>query len=202
MKIILISLKIFLFITILTGIIYPLFVTGIAQVIFPLKANGSLIESDNKTVGSKFIGQQFDSAKYFTSRPSAVSYNPLPSGGSNYGLTNVKLKYLVAERRNHFIAFNQLDSLTDVPSEMLFASASGLDPHISQNAALLQVDRVAQAHKFNTVQKQYLIQSIKDLTEQPQFLFLGEERVNVLILNLELHNMDQNSPISNKTDTL
>ena len=202
MKIILISLKIFLFFTILTGIIYPLFVTGIAQVIFPVKANGSLIGIDNRTVGSKFIGQQFDSAKYFTSRPSAVSYNPLPSGGSNYGLTNVKLKYLVAERRIHFIAFNQLDSLTDVPSEMLFASASGLDPHISQKAALLQVDRVAQAHKFNTVQKQYLIQSIKDLTEQPQLLFLGEERVNVLILNLELHNMDQNSPISNKTDTL
>ena len=202
MKTILISLKIFLFFTILTGIIYPLFVTGIAQVIFPVKANGSLIEFDNRTVGSKFIGQQFDSAKYFTSRPSAVSYNPLPSGGSNYGLTNVKLKYLVAERRIHFIAFNQLDSLTDVPSEMLFASASGLDPHISQKAALLQVDRVAQAHKFNTVQKQYLIQSIKDLTEQPQFLFIGEERVNVLILNLELNKMDQNSPISNKTDTL
>jgi len=202
MKIILKSLKIFLFLTILTGIIYPLFVTGIAQVIFPVKANGSLIEFDNRTVGSKFIGQQFDSAKYFTSRPSAVSYNPLPSGGSNYGLTNVKLKYLVAERRIHFIAFNQLDSLTDVPSEMLFASASGLDPHISQKAALLQVDRVAQAHKFNSVQKQYLIQSIKDLTEQPQLLFLGEERVNVLILNLKLHNMDQNSPISNKTDTL
>ena len=202
MKIILISLKIFLFFTILTGIIYPLFVTGIAQVIFPVKANGSLIEFENRITGSKFIGQQFDSAKYFTSRPSAVSYNPLPSGGSNYGLTNVKLKYLVAERRIHFIAFNQLDSLTDVPSEMLFASASGLDPHISQKAALLQVDRVAQAHKFNPVQKQYLIQSIKDLTEQPQFLFLGEERVNVLILNLKLHNMDQNSPISNKTDTL
>jgi len=202
MKIILKSLKIFLFLTILTGIIYPLFVTGIAQVIFPVKANGSLIEFDNRTVGSKFIGQQFDSAKYFTSRPSAVSYNPLPSGGSNYGLTNVKLKYLVAERRIHFIAFNQLDSLTDVPSEMLFASASGLDPHISQKAALLQVDRVAQAHKFNSVQKQYLIQSIKDLTEQPQLLFLGEERVNVLILNLKLQNMDQNSPISNKTDTL
>jgi K+-transporting ATPase ATPase C chain len=202
MKTILISLKIFLFFTILTGIIYPLFVTGIAQVIFPIKANGSLIEFDNRTVGSKFIGQQFDSAKYFTSRPSAVSYNPLPSGGSNYGLTNVKLKYLVAERRIHFISFNQLDSLTDVPSEMLFTSASGLDPHISQKAALLQVDRVAQAHKFNTVQKQYLIQSIKDLTEQPQFLFIGEERVNVLILNLELNKMDQNSPISNKTDTL
>jgi K+-transporting ATPase ATPase C chain len=192
MKTIIISLKIFLFFTILTGIIYPLFVTGIAQAAFQVKANGSLIEFDNRPIGSKFIGQQFDSTKYFTSRPSVVSYNPLPSGGSNYGLTNVKLKNLVAERRIHFIAFNQLDTLTDIPSEMLFASASGLDPHISQKAVLLQVDRVAKAHKFNTVQKQYLIQSVKKVTEPPQFLFLGEERVNVLILNLELYKLDQN----------
>jgi len=202
MKTILISLKIFLFFTILTGIIYPLFVTGIAQVIFPVKANGSLIEFENRITGSKFIGQQFDSAEYFTSRPSAVSYNPLPSGGSNYGLTNVRLKYLAAERRIHFIAFNQLDSLTDVPSEMLFASASGLDPHISQKAALLQVDRVAKAHKFDADQKQYLIQSVKNLTEKPQLIFLGEERVNILILNLELYKMDQDLPNFNKADTL
>ena len=117
---------------------------------------------------------------YFTSRPSAISYNPLPSGGSNYGLTNAKLKNLVTERKNQFIDFNQLDSLTTIPSEMLFASASGLDPHISPKAALLQVDRIAKARNFNTVQKQNLVQSVKNLTEPPQFLFLGEERVNVL----------------------
>ncbi len=105
MKTIIISLKIFLFFTILTGIIYPLFVTGIAQVVFPVKANGSLIEFDNQLIGSKFIGQQFDSTIYFTSRPSAVSYNPLPSGGSNYGLTNARLKNLVTERKIHFISF-------------------------------------------------------------------------------------------------
>ena len=108
MKTIIISLKIFLFFTILTGVIYPLFVTGIAQVAFPVKANGSIIKLDNQSIGSKFIGQQFDSTIYFTSRPSAISYNPLPSGGSNYGLTNVKLKNLVTERKIHFIAFNQL----------------------------------------------------------------------------------------------
>jgi potassium-transporting ATPase KdpC subunit len=192
MKTIIISLKIFLFFTILTGIIYPLFVTGIAQAAFHVKANGSLIEFDNRPIGSKFIGQQFDSTIYFTSRPSAISYNPLPSGGSNYSLTNARLKNLVDERKIQFIAFYQLDGLTDVPSEMLFASASGLDPHISQKAALLQVDRVAKAHKFNTFQKQELIQSVKKLTEPPQFSFLGEERVNVLILNLELYKMDQN----------
>jgi K+-transporting ATPase ATPase C chain len=192
MKRLLISLKIFLFITVLTGIIYPLLITGVAQVVFPGKANGSLIVIDNKTVGSKLIGQKFDSKTYFISRPSAVSYNPLPSGGSNYGLTNIKLKNLVAERKKQFIDLNQLDSLTAIPSEMLFASASGLDPHISQKAALLQVDRVVKSRNFNTIQKQNLVQIVKNLTETPQFLVLGEERVNVLVLNLELDKLDQN----------
>jgi K+-transporting ATPase ATPase C chain len=192
MKTIIISVKIFLFFTILTGAVYPLLVTGIAQVVFPEKANGSLIVRDNKIIGSELISQQFDTKKYFTSRPSAVSYNPLPSGGSNYGLTNLKLKNLVAERKKQFIDFNQLDSLTVVPSEMLFASASGLDPHISQKAALLQVDRIAKIRNFNTIQKQNLVQSVKNHTEPPQFLVLGEERVNVLILNLELDKPDRN----------
>jgi K+-transporting ATPase ATPase C chain len=192
MKRLIISLKIFLFFTLLTGIIYPLLITGIAQVVFPGKANGSLIVIDNKTVGSELIGQQFDSKTYFIPRPSAISYNPLPSGGSNYGLTNAKLISLVTERKKQFIAFNQLDSLTVIPSEMLFASASGLDPHISQKAALLQVDRIVKARNFNTIQKQNLVQCIKNLTETPQFLILGEERVNVLVLNLELNKLDQN----------
>ena len=191
MKTIIISLKIFLFFTLLTGVIYPLLVTGIAQFVFPEKANGSLIVKDNKVIGSELISQQFDTSIYFTSRPSAVSYNPSPSGGSNYGLTNVKLKNLVAERKTQFIVFNQLDSLTIIPSEMLFASASGLDPHISQKAALLQVDRVAKARNFNTIQKQNLVHSVKNLTDTPQFLVLGEERVNVLLLNLELNKLDQ-----------
>ena len=192
MKTIIISIKIFLFFTILTGAVYTLLVTGIAQVVFPEKANGSLIVRDNKIIGSELISQQFDTKKYFTSRPSAVSYNPLPSGGSNYGLTNLKLKNLVAERKKQFIDFNQLDSLTVVPSEMLFASASGLDPHISQKAALLQGDRIAKTRNFNTIQKQNLVQSVKNHTEPPQFLVLGEERVNVLILNLELDKPDRN----------
>ncbi len=192
MKTLIISLKIFLFFTILTGVIYPLFVTGIAQVIFPTQANGSLIIKDNKIIGSELIGQQFDSTIYFSSRPSAISYNPLPSGGSNYGLTNVKLKNLVVERKKKFIAFNQLDSLTEIPSEMLFASASGLDPHISPKAALLQVERIVKVRKFSTAQKQKLIKCITERTEAPQYLFLGEERINVLTLNLELNKLDQN----------
>lgn len=186
MKTLFISLKIFLFFTVLTGVVYPLLVTGIAQLTFPAKANGSLIVKENKTIGSELIGQQFDSPVYFTSRPSAVSYNPLPSGGSNYGLTNIKLKNLVAERKHQFNAFNQLDSLTVIPSEMLFASASGLDPHISPKAAMLQVERIAKARNFSGVQKQKILQSLMEQKESPQFLCLGEERINVLLLNLKL----------------
>jgi potassium-transporting ATPase KdpC subunit len=185
MRTIIISLKIFLFFTILTGIVYPLFVTGIVQILFPAKANGSLISKDNKFIGSQLIGQQFDTTIYFTSRPSAISYNPLPSGGSNYGLTNAKLKHSVDSLKRQFIVFNQLDSLTTVPSEILFASASGLDPHISPKAALLQVERIAKYRNFNNDQKQKLLQCIKSLTESPQYSLFGEERINVLLLNLE-----------------
>jgi K+-transporting ATPase ATPase C chain len=167
-------------------------VTAITQVLFPAKANGSLIIKDNKTIGSELIGQQFDSVIYFSSRPSAVSYNPLPSGGSNYGLTNSRLKNLVEERKQKFIVFNQLDSLTEIPSEMLFASASGLDPHISPEAALLQVGRIAKARNYSQKQKKLLMQSINQHTENPQFAFLGEERINVLVLNLELDKLEQN----------
>ena len=185
MKTLMISLKIFLFFTVLTGIIYPLVVTGIAQVVFPSKANGSLIVRNEKIIGSELIGQQFDSAVYFTSRPSAGLYNPLPSGGSNLGPTSSKLKSLVSERQNKFRTFNQLDSTTVIPSEMLFASASGLDPHISPEAALLQVNRIAQARRFNDSQKQQLIREIHKQTEKPQLFCLGEERINVLLLNLK-----------------
>jgi K+-transporting ATPase ATPase C chain len=192
MKTFIISLKIFLFFMFLTGVIYTLLVTGIAQVLFPEKANGSLIVKDNQIIGSELIGQKFDTIIYFTSRPSAISYNPLPSGGSNYALTNYKLKNLVDERKHHFINFNQLDTLATIPSEMLFASASGIDPHISQLAAVLQIDRVAKARNFNATQKQNLVQSVKNLTETPQFFILGEERVNVLLLNIELNKLGQN----------
>lgn len=190
MKTIVISLKILLFFTLLTGIIYPLLITGIAQVVFPSKANGSLIINDNKIIGSELIGQLNDSAIYFTSRPSAINYNPLPSGGSNYGLTNSKLVHQVNERRQQFIEFNQLDSLAEIPAEMLFASASGLDPHISKQAALLQVNRIANARNFSIAQKNQLMNCVNRLTEKPQFMVLGEERVNVLLLNLEIDKLE------------
>ncbi len=192
MKTLVISLKIFLFLTILTGIIYPLIVTGIAQLVFPSKANGSLIVRDNIIIGSKLIGQKFDSTIYFSSRPSAISYNPLPSGGSNYGLTNIKLKNQVYQNRKQFIEFNHLDSSYQVPSEMLFASASGIDPHISPVAAFLQADRIADARNFNSGQRKKLMECIIKNTENPQFSFLGEKRINVLVLNLEIDQISLN----------
>jgi K+-transporting ATPase ATPase C chain len=185
MKTLIISIKLFLFLTMITGIIYPLIITGIAQVAFPEKANGSLLYKDNKLIGSKLIGQQFDSSYYFASRPSAVSYNPLPSGGSNLALTSIKLKEIVAARKRQFIACNQLDSLAEIPSEMLFASASGLDPHISVEAALLQVARIAETRNLNEIQKKKLIGLVNSLNEKPQFGIFGEYRLNVLLLNIQ-----------------
>lgn len=189
---IVIALKIFILFTVLLGGIYPLVITGVAQLIFPEKANGSLIAVDNKPVGSKLIGQKFDSDIYFSSRPSAIDYNPLPSGGSNLGLTSEKLKQQVDERKLQFVKANQISESEPIPSEMLFASASGLDPHISPGAAIMQVGRIENARKFNSIQKQQLFQAINRLTEEPQFLFLGEARINVLQLNLELDKIDEN----------
>jgi potassium-transporting ATPase KdpC subunit len=189
MKTIIISLKIFLFMTILTGLFYPLLITGISQVVFPHNANGSIVLKDNKTFGSELIGQSFDSTVYFSSRPSATGYNPLPSGGSNFGLSNSKLINQVSERKSQFIAFNSLDSLTVLPSEMLFASGSGLDPHISPAAALIQVDRIVKARHFDDSKKDKLVEIINGLKEKPQYLLFGEERINVLLLNIELDNI-------------
>ena len=118
---IIIALKIFILFTVLLGGIYPLVITGVAQLLFPEKANGSLIVVDNKPVGSKLIGQNFDSDLYFSSRPSATDYNPLPSGGSNLGITSEKLKQQVAERKLQFVKANQLPENMPIPSEMLFA---------------------------------------------------------------------------------
>jgi potassium-transporting ATPase KdpC subunit len=199
MKTLMISLRIFLFFTILTGVIYPLLITGIAQIAFPWKANGSIVATNGgKAEGSTLIGQSFDSTIYFSSRPSATGYNPLPSGGSNLGLTNKKLSEQFIRRRNNFIVHNRLDSLTLLPPEMLFASASGLDPHISPQSAFLQYERVAEARNFTYQQKMKLKQLIEDQVEPPQFLILGEERINVLLLNISLDILANESVEKNK----
>jgi len=186
-----ISIKIFAVLTVICGIAYPLFITGIAQLAFPEKANGSLILKGNKVIGSELIGQKFDSIIYFSSRPSAIDYNPQPSGGSNLGPTSSKLKQMVADRSAQFTTFNQLSGSEAIPSEMLYASASGLDPHISPKAALLQVDRIVKVRNFDDSRKQQLLKSISELSEAPQFSFLGESRINVLALNLELDKLSK-----------
>lgn len=174
---------------ILTGILFPLFMTGIAQVIFPHKANGSLVLKDGRVIGSELIGQKFDSTIYFSSRPSAIDYNPIPSSGSNLGPTSQKLKSQVVERRKAFITLNALKDSSAIPQEMFQASSSGLDPHISPEAALLQIDRVAASRHFDDTRKQELMRLIKNSTQDPQFSFLGERRINVFELNLALDNM-------------
>jgi len=181
-----IALRFLLVMTILTGIIYPLLMTGLAQLTFPSKANGSLIMKDGKLIGSELIGQKFDSSIYFWSRPSATGYNPIPSGATNYGPTSDTLKKQVETRRIFFSKMNSIPDPQTVPKEMVFASGSGLDPHISPEAALLQLDRIAKARHYNDIRKDILKKKIEDLIEMPQYLFLGEKRINVLDLNLEL----------------
>lgn len=181
-----IAIRMILIMAIITGIAYPVFITGIAQLFFHHKANGSLINKDGSIIGSELIGQAFDSSIYFSPRPSAVDYNPLPSGGSNLGVTSEKLKKNIELRKIIFLVENGLSDSINVPVEMLFASASGLDPHISPESAKLQIDKVAMARNFNGQQKQKLEQVVKYLTEEPQYLCLGNKRINVLLLNLEV----------------
>jgi K+-transporting ATPase ATPase C chain len=180
------ALKIFGLFTVITGIVYPLIVTLFAQTLFHAQANGSLLTQNGKVIGSGLIGQKFDSAAYFWSRPSAIDYNPVPSGASNMGPTSNQLVALVHLRDSVFRTANHVAVKYKVPVDMLTASASGLDPHISPRAAYLQVNRIAEAREYNSLQKQQLVKLIYRHTENFQFALLGEERVNVLLLNLEL----------------
>ena len=174
--------------TILLGLIYPLVVTGLAQLIFPRKANGQLIEVAGKTIGSRIIGQGFSGASYFHSRPSAAGngYDAANSNGSQYGPTNQKL----IDRVKGDVAAAQADNPgTPVPIDLVTTSASGLDPDITPAAAEFQLPRVAN-ERGTTVEE--LRDLVSKHTEGRQFGFLGEPRVNVLELNLDL---DQRFPL-------
>ncbi len=184
--IIITSLKILLVMTVLTGIIYPVIITGLAQLLFQQKANGNLIKQQQIVIGSKLIGQKFESDRYFWSRPSAIDYQPLPSGGSNFSPTSRRLKELYEQRKNTFIQKNGLNIHTVIPAEMLFASASGLDPHISVQSAELQLERIARARRLNTSQIMKLSQMLNKFKEGSSSFLLDKSGVNVLLLNVEL----------------
>jgi len=186
------ALTVFALLTIITGVIYPLVVTGIAQVAFPSQANGSLIiAEDGKAYGSELIGQQFDDPKYFWGRISATgtfAYNAFnaenltASSGSNYGPLNPALLEMVQARVDALKAADP-DNTAPIPVDLVTASGSGLDPHISVAAALYQVPRVATARGLDEAQITALV---NQYTEGRQFFILGEPHVNVLKLNLAL----------------
>jgi len=184
-----IAIRFLLGMIILTGIAYPFFMTGVAQVFFTKKANGSLLIKDEKVIGSRLISQKSDSIIYFSSRPSAIDYNPIPSMGSNLGPTSDKLKKQVIERRRTFARVNSIKDTTAIPMEMYLASSSGLDPHISPETARLQVERIAIARELNNDQKQRVQDLIRSMALEPQFYILGERRINVFELNLALDNI-------------
>jgi potassium-transporting ATPase KdpC subunit len=174
--------------TVLTGLVYPVVVTGIAQVVFPRQANGSLIVKDGKAVGSELIGQPFDDPKYFWGRPSATS--PFPnnagaSGGSNQGPTNPALKKAVQDRIDALRAVDP-DNKAPIPVDLVTASGSGLDPHISPAAALYQVHRVAKVRGKDEAALRLLVEQH---TDGRQFGLLGEPGVNVLSLNISLDSL-------------
>lgn len=174
-----------LILTLITGVLYPLVVTGLAQLVFPRAANGSLIVANGQAVGSDLIGQPFDQPEYFWSRPSATGpfpYNAAASSGSNYGPREAELLARVQERVAALRAAHP-DNTAPIPVDLVTASGSGLDPHVSPAAAAYQVARVARARGLSEEQVGHLM---AQYTEGRQFGVLGEPRVNVLALNLAL----------------
>jgi len=179
---------VFLLLTVVTGIIYPLLVTGVAQLAFPEKANGSLIHRGGHYAGSELIGQPFDDPKYFWGRLSATPdfpYNSASSAGSNLGPSNPVLLEAVKARVE---ALQKADpgNISPLPSDLITSSGSGLDPHISPAAALYQVPRVA---RLRGLPEDEVRRWVERFTEPRQWGFLGEPRVHVLTLNLALEHL-------------
>ncbi|MFC4138619.1 MULTISPECIES: potassium-transporting ATPase subunit KdpC [unclassified Microbacterium] len=183
-----VALRAVLVMTVLLGIVYPLVVTGIGQIAFPWQANGSVVSSGGKDVGSALLGQSFADEdgdplpQYFQPRPAAGGYDPTASGGSNLGPSNPDLVKQIEERRAQIAAFEHV-APSQIPADALTASSSGLDSHISPVYALLQVPRVAAERDMREDDVRAIVESH---IQEPDLGFLGEERVNVLELNIAL----------------
>ncbi|AEF16901.1 MULTISPECIES: potassium-transporting ATPase subunit KdpC [Thermoanaerobacterium] len=183
------SLILLIVLSVFTGLLYPLTITGIAQLIFPHQANGSLIYKDGQAVGSSLIGQQFSDPKYFHGRPSSAGesgYDATSSSASNLGPTNKLLIEKVEKLAQQVREENGLKSNTAVPSDIITSSASGLDPDISIEAALMQIPRIAKARGISEEKLKNLVN--EHITGR-QLGILGEPRVNVLELNIALDNL-------------
>ena len=190
-KLLLRSLRMLAAFTLLTGLLYPLVVTALARLAFPAQAGGSLVRQNGVAVGSLLLAQKFDDPRYFQARPSAADLATVPSGASNLGPLRDALRSNMVARAEAFRAANGLAADAPVPAEMLTASASGLDPHVSPACARLQAERVAAARGGHKAE----VEALVDLfTEPPQFGILGEARVNILLLNLALERYYSGQP--------
>lgn len=172
------SLKALAILSLITGVLYPAAITLIANAVFPQEATGQFhaIRDGEPARGALLIAQEFKTPRYFASRPSAIGYNPMPSGGSNLGPTSDALKKQIDERK----------AAGATTADMQTASGSGLDPHISPASAQAQIERVAHARGLDADRAKKLESLVEQLTEEPTFGILGEQRVNVLRLNLEM----------------
>ena len=178
MKILMANLKIFIFLIIVTGVIYPLIVSVISQSIFSHEANGSLIVRDGQIIGSELIAQDFKGHQYFWPRPSAINFDASSSGASNLSPSSKMLKEQILQRAlENGLNPNGNDSL-------LYASGSGLDPHIDPVSAFAQIERIANARHLDALKKEILKTLLVSQIEKREFGILGKERVNVLKLNL------------------
>lgn len=181
-----ISILMLLIFTVVTGLAYPLLITGIGIALFPHKSRGSLIVIKSTVKGSELIGQHFTKPEYFHGRPSAVNYDSALSGGSNLGPANRKLVESVKERAASIRSESGIDNNSIIPSDMIFASGSGLDPHISVDAAVLQCERIATARRID---KSVILLMVEKYSER-QLPFYGKSYVNVLKLNMALDCME------------
>jgi K+-transporting ATPase ATPase C chain len=196
MKVILLSIRQTILWTIICGLAYPLAITVIAQLAFADQANGSLVVRNGKIIGSALLAQQFTGSNYFWPRPSGCGYGTGPaglaaSGASNLGPTSGALRTNVLNNTAAFLSGNNLPTNTPVPADIVFASASGLDPHISPESARLQIARVAAARGLS---QDKITPLVEKFTQGSQWSFLGEPRVNVLLLNIALDEMYPKNP--------